>query len=132
MTRRFWAHDGGDWHEKIICRLCRAAACGNHERLRHKKRSYRYELPHCRHGRHRVRAVVCEDRVYVPFCVVSKSGCGEQIGYVDGDEDDRISEYKGYPAEEWLVSWIQTDGGAMLMKEESVTEIPDGLEAEYQ
>ena len=47
-----------------------------------------------------VRAVVWEDRVYVPFCVVSKSDCGEQIGYVDGDEDARISEYKGYPAEE--------------------------------
>ena len=79
-----------------------------------------------------VRAVVWEDRVYVPFCVVSKSDCGGQIGYVDGDEDDRVSEYKGYPVEEWLVSWIPTDGGAMLMKEESVTEIPDGLEAEYQ
>ena len=79
-----------------------------------------------------VRAVVWEDRVYVPFCAVSKSDCGEQIGYVDGDEDARISEYKGYPAEEWLVSWIPTDGGAMLLKEESVTEIPDGLEAEYQ
>ena len=79
-----------------------------------------------------VRAVVWEDRVYVPFCVVSKSDCGDQIGYVNGDEDDRVSEYKGYPVEEWLVSWIPTDGGAMLMKEESVTEIPDGLEAEYQ
>ena len=77
------------------------------------------------------RAVVWEDRTYVPFCVVSKSDRGEQIGYVDGDTNDRISEYKGYSSEEWLVSWLPTDGGAMLMKERNVVDIPDGLEAEY-
>ena len=77
------------------------------------------------------RAVVWEGRTYVPFCVVSKNDRGRQIGYVDGDTADRISEYKGYPAEEWLVSWLPTDGGAMLMKEQSVTDIPNGLEAEY-
>ncbi|MCH5204589.1 MAG: hypothetical protein J1F03_07560 [Oscillospiraceae bacterium] len=76
-------------------------------------------------------AVIWEDRTYAIFCVVSKKDCGEQVGYVDGDKDDRISEYKGYPAEEWLVSWLPMDGGAMLLKEQSVTEIPDGLEAEY-
>ena len=78
------------------------------------------------------RAVVWEDRTYAPFCVVSKKDCGEQIGYIDGDTDDRISEYKGYSTEEWLVSWIPMDGGAMLMKEQSVVDIPEGLEAEYQ
>lgn len=77
------------------------------------------------------RCVVWEDRTYVPFCVVSKKDCGEQIGYVDGDTDDRISEYKGYAAEEWLVDWLPMDGGAMLLKEQSVVDIPDGLEAEY-
>ena len=77
------------------------------------------------------RAVVWENRTYLPFCVVSKKDCGEQIGYVDGDTDDRISEYKGYPPEEWLVSWLPMDGGAMLLKEQNVVDIPDGLEAEY-
>lgn len=77
------------------------------------------------------RAVLWEGRVYIPFCVVSKSDCGEWIGYVNGDTDDRISEYRDYPAEEWIVSWMPMDGGAMLLKEESVTDIPDGLEAEY-
>lgn len=77
-------------------------------------------------------AVVWEDRTYVLFCVVSKNDRGEQIGYVDGNKDDRISEYKGYSTDEWLVSWIPTDGGAMLLKEERVVDIPDGLEAEYQ
>ena len=77
------------------------------------------------------RCVVWEGRTYVPFCVVSKRDCGEQIGYLDGDRDDRISEYKGYSPDEWLVSWITTDGGALLLKEESITDVPNGLEAEY-
>lgn len=67
----------------------------------------------------------------MPFCVVSKNDRGKQIGYVDGDTGDRISGYKDCPLEEWLVSWLPTDGGAMLLKEQSVVEIPDGLEAEY-
>lgn len=78
------------------------------------------------------RGVVWEDRTYMPFCVVSKNVCGEQIGYVDGDKDDRISEYKGYSTDEWLVSWLPMDGGAILLKEEGVVDIPNGLEAEYQ
>lgn len=77
------------------------------------------------------RAVIWDSRTYVPFCVVSKKDCGKQIGYVDGDTDDRISEYKEYSSDEWLVSWIPMDGGAMLLKEQSVIDIPDGLEAEY-
>ena len=77
------------------------------------------------------RAVVWEDRIYVPFCVVSKNDRGRQVGYVNGDTNDRISEYKGYPPEEWLVSWLPTDGGAMLLKEQGVVDIPYGLEAEY-
>ena len=77
------------------------------------------------------RAVVWEGRTYIPFCVVSKSDRGALIGYVDGDEDDRISELRGYSPEEWIVDWLPTDGGAMLLKEENVVDIPDGLEAEY-
>lgn len=75
--------------------------------------------------------VIWEDRSYVPFCVVSKKDMGEQIGYCNGDRDDRISEYTGYPPEEWLVSWLTTDGGAILLREKSVTVIPDGLTDEY-
>lgn len=77
------------------------------------------------------RAVVWDDRVYIPFCVVSKSDCGALIGYVDGDTNDRISEFKGCLPEEWLVSWMPMDGGAMLLKEENVVDIPYGLKAEY-
>ena len=46
------------------------------------------------------RAIVWEDRTYVIFRVVSKKDRGKQIGYVDGDTDDRISEYKGYSSDE--------------------------------
>lgn len=77
------------------------------------------------------RGVIWEDRIYVPFCVVSKNDRGKQIGYVDGDTNDRVSEYKGYSPEEWLVSWLPMDGGAMLLKEQGVVDIPDGLEEEY-
>ena len=78
------------------------------------------------------RAVVWEERTYMPFAVVSKNDRGEQIGYVNGDKDERISAYLGYSPQEWLVSWMPMDGGAMLLKEVSVTDIPDGLEQEYQ
>lgn len=76
-------------------------------------------------------AVVWEDRTYVIFCVVSKQDCGKQLGYVGGNTDDRISEYRGYSSFEWLVNWMPMDGGAFLLKEINVVEIPDGLEAEY-
>ncbi len=76
-------------------------------------------------------AVTWEDRTYIPFCVVDKNDRGGQIGYVNGDKDNRISEYKEFPAEDWLVSWMPTDGGAMLLKEKNVTEIPEGLTDEY-
>lgn len=42
-----------------------------------------------------------------------------------------MSQYKNYSPEEWLVSWLPQDDGAMLMKEQNITVIPDGLEAEY-
>ena len=79
-----------------------------------------------------LRVAYWEDRTYVPFCVVEKASRGAQIGYLDGDRDDRVSQYKDYPAEEWLVSWMPMEGGAMLRKEEGVTDIPEGLQAEYQ
>lgn len=44
-------------------------------------------------------------------CVVSKNDRGELIGYVDRDENDRISEYRGYSPEEWIVNRLPMDGG---------------------
>lgn len=74
---------------------------------------------------------IWEDRVYVPFCVISKRDCGDLIGFRDGDEEDTVYAYLDYPPEEWLVSAWKYDSGAILLKEESVTDIPEGLVQEY-
>lgn len=76
-------------------------------------------------------AIKWENRTYVIFCVVSKRDLGEQIGYINGDRDDRVSAYLDYSPEEWLAGWLPMDGGAMLYKEIGVKDIPEGLEAEY-
>lgn len=77
-------------------------------------------------------AIIWENRTYIPFCVVSKNDCGTQIGYLDGETDNRVCEYKDYPTDEWIATYLTVDGGAMLFKEVNVTNIPDGLESEYE
>lgn len=72
-----------------------------------------------------------DGRQYVPYCAISKSARGKQIGIVYGEENEKIYEYKGYPTEEWIINALDMDGGAMLYREVSVTEIPAGLESEY-
>ncbi len=76
-------------------------------------------------------AIIWEERVYLPFCVVSKSDYGAQIGIVDGDSDDRVYAFSDASTQEWIVNAFRWDGGAMLYKEQSVTEIPEGLVSEY-
>lgn len=77
-------------------------------------------------------AIVWEDKVYVPYCVISKTECGEQIGTVDNSKDDKIYEYKGYSVDEWIIDFYAVDNIAMLYREINVTNIPDGLESEYE
>ena len=77
-------------------------------------------------------AIIWEERTYVPFCVVSKNDCGTLIGYVNGDTGDRVCEYKDYPSNEWIANYLTVDGGAILLKEVNVTNIPDGLQSEYE
>ena len=77
-------------------------------------------------------AIIWEKRTYVPFSVVSKNDCGALIGYRDGDTSDRVCEYKDYPPNEWIANYLTVDGGAMLYKEINVTDIPDGLQSEYE
>ena len=76
--------------------------------------------------------IIWEDRTYVPFCVVSKNDCETQIGYLNGEPDDRVCVYKDYPTDEWIANYLTVDGGAILFKEVGVTNIPDGLESEYE
>lgn len=76
--------------------------------------------------------IAWEGRQYVPYCAISKGDRGKQIGIVYGDKDDKVYEYRGYSAEEWIINAHTMDGGAMLYREMSVTEIPEGLESEYK
>ena len=75
--------------------------------------------------------IVWQGRTYAPYCVVSKDGCGQMIGYVDGDKEDIVSTYSDYPAKDWIANYLENEHGAMLYKEENCTDIPDGLTQEY-
>ena len=77
-------------------------------------------------------AIIWRDKTYVPYCVISKTECGEQIGVIDDSKDDKIYEYKGYSVDEWIIDLYTVDNIAMLMKEIDVIDIPDGLKSEYQ
>ena len=76
-------------------------------------------------------AIVWEDRTYVPYCAIDKTQCGRQIGIVDNDKDDKVFEYKGYSVDEWIINYYVMDS-AMLYKEINVTDIPSGLQSEYE
>ncbi|MBO5057872.1 MAG: hypothetical protein J6C64_16150 [Lachnospiraceae bacterium] len=78
-------------------------------------------------------AVVWDERVYVPFCAVDNSLREKQIGIVNGDENDKVYEAAGLPSEEWIIACYVSGmmDGSMLMKEENVKEIPNGLKSEY-
>ena len=76
-------------------------------------------------------SILWEERPYVPYCAISKSACGVQIGIVDHNKDDKVYEFEGYLANEWIISALRWDGGAMLWKEINVVDIPAGLESEY-
>ena len=79
-------------------------------------------------------AIVWDENTYVPYCAISKSGCGKQIGIVDGDKDDRIYEYNGYSTDEWIISMYVSGlmDAPMLYREINVTDIPEGLQSEYE
>lgn len=77
-------------------------------------------------------AIVWEGRTYVPFCVVSKEDCAEPFGCIRGDQECIVCIYKDYAPEEWIANYLTTEGSAILFKEVGVTQIPDGLESEYE
>ena len=51
---------------------------------------------------------------------------------MDGESDHRVCKYKDYPTEEWIANYLTVDGGAMLLKEINVVDIPDGMQSEYE
>lgn len=79
-------------------------------------------------------AISWENRTYVPYCVVEKNRCGKQIGIVNGDKEDKVFEYKGYSTDEWITNMYVSGlmDNPMLYREIGVTNIPAGLESEYE
>lgn len=74
------------------------------------------------------------EKVYIPFCTVDNAQRGKQIGIVDNDKNDKVYEYKGYPTDEWIISFYHSGemDNSMLMREISVIDIPDNLHSEYE
>lgn len=79
-------------------------------------------------------SIIWDEKTYVPYCAISNRDRGEQIGIVDGDEDYQVYQYSSYPVEEWIILFYHSGemDSSMLMKEMNVTEIPTGLESEYE
>ncbi|MCR5103998.1 MAG: hypothetical protein K6B68_06025, partial [Eubacterium sp.] len=86
--------------------------------------------------------IVYDEKVYRPFAVAEMDMIGDEVvGYVS-DEGEEISEYilsvVGENTDQWLIS-VLNDGEhdcvtgenlGFLLKEESVTDIPENFKAE--
>lgn len=84
--------------------------------------------------RSQYRAIAWDAKVYAPYCEISSDERGDQIGIVNGNVNSQIYEYSNHHVDDWII-WFyssgETEGSSMLMRELSVTEIPDGLHSEY-
>jgi hypothetical protein len=80
------------------------------------------------------RAILYEGREYLPYCLVSGKERSTYLGYLEGDDMEEIYKYSGYSAREWLLNYLDagSDKKALLYRERSVTEIPEGLKSEYE
>lgn len=78
--------------------------------------------------------VTIEDKVFIPFTPVANTDRGDWIGIVDGDDNNRIYEYKDYSSDEWVISFYNSGEMdiSMLMREESITDYPEGITSEYE
>ena len=77
--------------------------------------------------------VSIDERVYIPFSTIDNSDRSEWIGIVDGDENNRIYEYKDYDSDDWIISFYNSGemDSSMLMREQHVTDYPEGIVSEY-
>ena len=76
------------------------------------------------------KAIIWNNRTYVPYTTVKNSDRGQWIGIVNNDEEDRVYQYKDYPTNEWIILYNNSE--TILMKEINLTQIPDGLTSEYE
>jgi hypothetical protein len=78
-------------------------------------------------------SIIWDGRTYVPYTAIAKSDCGNQIGIVGGDSNDKVYEYQEYSTEEWIAEMYVSGemDSPMLYREIDVTDIPTGLQSEY-
>lgn len=79
-------------------------------------------------------SIIYEGKEYVPYCAFSPNERDKYLGYVGEDKQDEIFTYKGHSEEEWIINYLDsgTMNDCMLLKEKSVTNIPEGLTSEYE
>lgn len=73
--------------------------------------------------------ILWEDRSYVPFAPIDPRMQEEQLGFVNGDEKDKVYACRDCAPEEWLINRYESGEMdiSMLMREESVTALPEAL-----
>lgn len=108
----------------LVCVIITLCSCGSNKRDLE-------DMSTLNNGEYQ--AIIWNDKTYVPYCAISNSDRGEQIGIVNGDKNDQIYQYRGYSVEEWIISFYHSGemDNSMLMRELNVTEIPSGLKSEY-
>lgn len=78
--------------------------------------------------------IIYQDKRYVPYSAISPSKREDYLGYVGEDKQDEIYTFKGYSQDEWIISYLDSGmmNDCMLLKEQNVTDIPEGLTSEYE
>lgn len=78
--------------------------------------------------------VIYQGKEYVPYCAFNPKEREKYLGYIRDDKQDEIYTAKGYSEEEWLINCLDSGmmNDCMLLKEKSVTNIPEGLTSEYE
>ncbi|SCZ80824.1 hypothetical protein [Pseudobutyrivibrio xylanivorans] len=75
-----------------------------------------------------------DDKVFVPFTLVTPADCGNQIGIAGNDSKDKIYEYKDFSSNEWIIEYYESGemDVPMLYREQNVDDIPDGISSDYE
>lgn len=80
-----------------------------------------------------------DDKIYVPYCPWKREYLGDCIGYYVSLSDEYtesnrvyVYEFKDYSSDEWIVDYLPTINEGMVMREINTTDIPPGLESEYE
>lgn len=76
-------------------------------------------------------AIVWDERFCVPFSPISVFVCGRQIGIADGDDQEKVFEFKGHSMDEWIVNAHSSHNGGMLYREIHIQNVPLDLTSAY-